>query len=63
MIGFIVFLVMNIPDTTKPTIVLMAPFQTVKECQAVVDMAPKDQKGRFACIRIDMRPDVEGKEA
>jgi hypothetical protein len=58
--SFIVFLVMNIPDTEKPTIVLMMALPTVKECQAIVDRAPRDQKDRFACIKVDMRPDVEG---
>lgn len=57
--GFLVFLVMSIPNTSKPAIVLMAPFETVKECQQVLDRAPKDQKDRFACVKIDMRPAPE----
>jgi hypothetical protein len=58
--NFLIFLVLLMHNTDKPTIVLMAPFETAKECNHVLDMAPKDQRDRFACIRIDMKPDSEG---
>lgn len=60
MTGFLVFLVLLMPNTDKPTIVLMVPFETAKEGNHVLEMAPKDQRDSFACIRIDMKPDSEG---
>lgn len=56
MLTFMVFLVMLIPDTDKPTLVLMAPFHTAKECNAVLEKAPAEHKDKFACIRVDTGP-------
>lgn len=56
---FMVYLAMNIPGTEQPTISLLMAFPTVKECRAILDKAPKEHAGKFACIRVDVRPESE----
>ena len=58
-----IFLVLLVPNTDTPVMALMRSFHTIKECRMVLEQAPKEDKHKFQCIRIDMRPDVEGKEA
>lgn len=55
-----VFLVMLVPNTPKPVLALMASYDTVKECNAVLAQAPKEQKDKWACIEINMKPQSEG---
>lgn len=60
MINYLVFLVMLHSGTEKPTISLLMPFPTVKECNALLAKAPKEDAKKFACIRIDMNAESEG---
>lgn len=57
--SFMFFLVMLVPNTDLPTIVLVQSFDNVAECQAVIAKAPADIKAKFSCMSIDVRPDVE----
>jgi hypothetical protein len=58
-----IFLVMLVPNTETPVMALMMSFPTMKECRAVLDNAPKEQKGKFQCIRMDINPKSEGESA
>lgn len=60
MINYLVFLVMLHSGTEKPTISLLMPFPTVKECNALLAKAPKEDAKKFACIAIDLKPSDEG---
>ncbi len=53
----VVFLVLLIPNSDKPVIALMAPFETVAECKVALAKAPTDRQ--WACIKIDLSPDEE----
>jgi hypothetical protein len=54
-----VFLVMLVPETDRPPLVLFQSFETVKECNVILDMAPADQRNRWACMKIDVKPREE----
>ncbi len=56
--GFIFFLVMLIPNTDMPTIVLVQAHHTAAECLAIVERAPADIKGKFSCIEINLTPEA-----
>ena len=56
----IVFLVMLVPNTDKPVLALMHTFDTVKECNEILVKVPAEQKNKWACIQIDLRPATEG---
>lgn len=61
MIGtFIIFLVLLVPGTEKPTLVLMHHFDTVEECHKILDKAPPEVKDKFACIAIDLKASQQG---
>lgn len=62
----IVFLVMLIPNTDQPVIVLMQAYQSARECNTVLKQVPADQRDKWACIKIDLKPPsepVKGREA
>lgn len=61
MTNFLVFLVLLIPGTDTPTIALLMPFHSAKECNVALASAPKDGANKFACIKIDLAPLDEGK--
>ncbi len=63
MSAFMFYLVMLIPNTERPTSVLMMPFHTATECNAMLARAPKEYKDKWACIEINMSPENEGKKA
>jgi hypothetical protein len=60
MLNYMVFLVMLHSGTEQPTISLLMPFQSAKECNIVLARAPKDSAVKFACIKIDIKPLDEG---
>jgi hypothetical protein len=57
--AFMVFLVMLIPNTDVPALALMHTFNTVRECKDVIRSLPPENRAKFSCIKIDMRPDEE----
>lgn len=59
MISALIFLVMLLPDTERPVLVLMTSFPTARECNEVLKHAPTDGN-KYACIKIDLKPDDEG---
>lgn len=53
---FLFYLVLLMPGTDKPTLVLMQVHPTAAECLVVLERAPADVRGKFACIEINMAP-------
>ena len=54
--SFLFYLVMLIPNTERPTIVLLQVHDTAAECHVVLAKAPADVKDKFACIEINLTP-------
>jgi len=57
--GFMIFLVLLMPNTDKPIFVLMKSFDTATECNHILKAVPPEHKDKWACISIDVRAQDE----